>query len=183
MPGELLEGPELVDTVEDGLRPVDQTTAHLLQVTQNGDVTVWLDPWGRNAHHGNLRVWGNYFLLDPQTWKREKEREDKSQCCSMVGAVCVLSGTVLYEGITLMYLGNQWEPDFNLNVSPLSLSMTDELALVYQTTHTSAILNSWSPSESRYTTLQKVARLLALPPYCDVHADLLTQFALLSAFN
>lgn len=56
MTGELLEGPELVDTVEDGLRPVDQTTAHLLQVTQNGDVTVRLDPWGRNAHHGNLRV-------------------------------------------------------------------------------------------------------------------------------
>lgn len=56
MPSELLEGPELIDTVEDGLRAVDQTTAQLLQVTQYGDVAVRLDPWGRNTHHSNLRV-------------------------------------------------------------------------------------------------------------------------------
>lgn len=40
MTGQLLKGPELVDTVEYGLGPVDQPTAHLLQVAQHSDVTV-----------------------------------------------------------------------------------------------------------------------------------------------
>lgn len=40
MAGQLLEGPELVDTVEYGLGSVDQPTAHLFQVTQHSDVTV-----------------------------------------------------------------------------------------------------------------------------------------------
>lgn len=40
MSSKLLKGPELVDTVKDGLGPVDQTATHLLQMPQNGDVTV-----------------------------------------------------------------------------------------------------------------------------------------------
>lgn len=40
MARQLLKGPELVDTVEYGLRPVDQPAAHLLQVAQHSDVTI-----------------------------------------------------------------------------------------------------------------------------------------------
>lgn len=40
MTSQLLKGPELVDTVEYGLGPVDQPTAHLLEVAQHSDVTV-----------------------------------------------------------------------------------------------------------------------------------------------
>lgn len=40
MAGQLLKGPELVYTVEYGLGAVDQPTAHLLQVAQNGDIAV-----------------------------------------------------------------------------------------------------------------------------------------------
>lgn len=40
MSRQLLEGPELVDTVEDGLGSVDHAAAHLLQVPQHGDVAV-----------------------------------------------------------------------------------------------------------------------------------------------
>lgn len=70
--GELLEGPELIDAVKYRLWPVYQTAAHLLQVTQNGDVTVRLDPRGRNAHYGHLRVRGHDLLSHPQTWEKQK---------------------------------------------------------------------------------------------------------------
>lgn len=40
MAGQLLKGPELVDTVKYGLGTVDQPTAHLLQVAQHSDVTI-----------------------------------------------------------------------------------------------------------------------------------------------
>lgn len=40
MAGQFLKGPELVDTVKYCLRPVDQSTAHLLQVAKHSDVTV-----------------------------------------------------------------------------------------------------------------------------------------------
>lgn len=52
----LLECPELVDTVKDGIGPVDQAATHLLQMPQNGDVTVRLHPWSRNTHHSHLWV-------------------------------------------------------------------------------------------------------------------------------
>lgn len=50
MASQFLEGPEFVDTVEYGLRPVDQPAAHLLQVAQHGNVTVRLHP-GRGDSH------------------------------------------------------------------------------------------------------------------------------------
>lgn len=40
MARKLLEGPKLVDAVEYGLRAVDEAAAHLLQVSQHGDVAV-----------------------------------------------------------------------------------------------------------------------------------------------
>ena len=54
VPGQLLEGPELVDTVEDGLGTVHQPAAHLLQVPQDSDVTVRLHPRRGHAHHRHL---------------------------------------------------------------------------------------------------------------------------------
>lgn len=64
---QLLEGPEFVDAVEDGLGPVDQTTAHLLQVPQNSDVTVRLHPWSGNTHHSHLWVGCHHLLPHSQT--------------------------------------------------------------------------------------------------------------------
>lgn len=67
--GQLLKGPELVDTVEYGLGPVDQPTAHLLQVAQHSDVTVWLHPGRRHPYHHHLWIRCHQFLLHSQTWR------------------------------------------------------------------------------------------------------------------
>ena len=72
MSRQLLEGPELVDTVEDGLWPVDEPTAHLLQVPQHGDVAVRLHPWRGHAHHRHLGVGGHHLLFYAETWRRRR---------------------------------------------------------------------------------------------------------------
>lgn len=66
--GQLLEGPELVDTVEYSLGPVDEPAAHLLQMPQHGDVAVWLHPGRGHPHHNHLRIGRHYFLLHSQAW-------------------------------------------------------------------------------------------------------------------
>lgn len=68
MAGQLLKGPELVHTVEYSLGPVDQPTAHLLQVAQHSDVTIWLHPGRGHPHHHHLWIRCYQFLLHSQTW-------------------------------------------------------------------------------------------------------------------
>lgn len=168
MPSELLKGPELIDTVEDGLRAVNQTTAQLLQVTQYGDVAVRLDPWGRNTHHSNLRVWGNNFLPNPQTWK--KEREDKSHAAVQAVQSVFWPPQYCVEGLhSCIWATNESQTfiwmccPFLLLAHIQTLNMTDELALVHKTHNSiSLILNCGSPSDSNYTILQKVACFASL---------------------
>lgn len=70
--GQFLKGPELVDTVEYGLGPVDQPTAHLLKVTQHSDVTVWLHPGRGHPHHHHLWIRSHQFLLHSQTCRKRE---------------------------------------------------------------------------------------------------------------
>lgn len=53
MASKFLECPELVNTVEDGLRTIHQSTSHLLKVAKDCDITVTLDPrcWYTHNHH------------------------------------------------------------------------------------------------------------------------------------
>ncbi len=81
MAGQLLKGPELVDAVEYGLGPVDQPTAHLLQVAQHGDIAVRLHPGCGHPHHHHLWIRRHQFLLHSETWRvewRERGLESRS---------------------------------------------------------------------------------------------------------
>ncbi len=69
MAGQLLKGPEFVDTVEYGLRPVDQPTAHLLQVAQHSDVAIWLHPGRGHPYYHHLWIRCHQLLLHSQTWR------------------------------------------------------------------------------------------------------------------
>lgn len=80
MASELLKCPKLVDTVEYGLRPVDQPTAHLLQVTQHSDVTIGLNPRCGNPHYHHLWIRRHKFLLHPQTLRERQQWGMKLSC-------------------------------------------------------------------------------------------------------
>ncbi len=145
MPGELLEGPELVDTVEDGLRPVDQTTAHLLQVTQNSDVTVRLDPWGRTR---TTATCGYEVTISAQPADlKERERKEDNHNAAVRSVQSVFWQTqYCVKGLHSCIRATNESQTFIWRCRPFSLythtnTQYDRWAgLVYQTTHTTASL-------------------------------------------
>lgn len=67
MTSKFLKRPELVDTVEDGLGTIHQSTAHLLQVAKDCDIAVTLDPRCWYTHNHHLWVSSNELPIYPET--------------------------------------------------------------------------------------------------------------------
>lgn len=79
MTSQLLEGPELVDAVEDGLGPIHQPAAHLLQVAKDRDVTVALDPGCWHTYNHHLWIGSNELPIHPETYRREGKESHSNQ--------------------------------------------------------------------------------------------------------